>query len=155
MKRIILIDTWNGDGYSDSGIIDLPVSWSDGVKSGLTEFNHRYLSMISDDVYGEATIEINTTNRMEYRTWSFYDGRDSGCIHLIEEDMYGVLIHPDENEVIVVKTKEEFDEIYNRIIDELHYDNEKEGFANDIAMLGNASGHTHQYEILYNLTQTI
>lgn len=157
-KTICLIDTWNSEGYSESGIIDLPKSWDEGVKKGLQEFNERYLSML--EAYDDTTIEIATKDLVEengvnYRYWSFYDGEDAGCIHLVEGRFYGVLIHPDENDVVVLETEEQFVDTFKRILTEIQHDyfgNDKEHFINQLNENGNAGAHTDMgYEILYNL----
>lgn len=149
-KRTILIDTWNASpGYSESGIIDFPENWDEGCTSGAFEFAERYLSLL--ETYDDVEIEIKMKNTFNYRYWSFSDGEDAGCIHLIEGEFYGVLIWPDTNEIIPLNTKEGFDYEFSRIVNSAI--EEEEGLINEMKATGNVAAHTSEgYEIIYNLT---
>ena len=91
--RYLIIDTWNGEGYSDSGIVDTATTEAEAIQKIIKEFGERYLSMTEDF----------KCEWMLGKAIGFDNGHDQGCVHYLEvgiDDRY-VIVNPMENEVYV------------------------------------------------------
>lgn len=155
--KIYIIDTYNGGGYSESGIIDTVEktfysdAWVEATKKARLEFSERYISMIEANEGIPHEIEFGSPNS-EYKWWSFTQQHDSGCIHAIEDTGFaGLMITPDINEVVVLDTKADVDaaieDAYNK-----GDEDEKDEFMAEIADYGNGGIHTDAgYIIIYDL----
>lgn len=91
--KYLIIDTWNGEGYSESGIVDTATTEEEAVKKIVQEFAERYVSMTEDFkcewIHGKAI--------------GFDNGEDQACVQYLEvgiDDRY-VIINPMENEAKV------------------------------------------------------
>ena len=91
--RYLIIDTWNGEGYSDSGIIGTAKTESEAVKKITQEFAERYVSMTEDF----------KCEWIQGKAIGFDNGEDQGCVQYLEagiDDRY-VVIDPMENHAYV------------------------------------------------------
>ena len=91
--RYLIIDTWNGEGYSDSGIIGTAKTESEAVKKITQEFAERYVSMTEDF----------KCEWIQGKAIGFDNGQDQGCVQYLEagiDDRY-VVIDPMENHAYV------------------------------------------------------
>ena len=87
--KYLIIDTWNGEGYSDSGIVDIATTEAEAVNKIVREFAERYLSMTEDF----------KCEWMLGKAIGFDNGEDQGCVQYLEvgiDDRY-VIINPMEN----------------------------------------------------------
>ena len=111
-----IVDTWNGDGYSESGIIETVDNLSKAREIALKEFALRYLNSP-----GLSTVDNNLYDRGHISFTEVKEKEDSGTIHILEKcaNTYGVLINPHVNSVTAIN-KEQFD----KIIDDLREDGE-------------------------------
>ena len=91
--KYLIVDTWNGEGYSESGIVDTTNDAYEALETMVKEFAERYVFMTADfkcKWIGGTGI-------------SFDDGRNQGCVHILEagiDDRY-VVIDPMINEAYV------------------------------------------------------
>ena len=91
--KYLIIDTWNGEGYSESGIIDIATTEAEAIQKIIKEFAERYVSMTEDF----------KCEWMQGKAISFDNGTDQGCVQYLEvgiDDRY-VIINPHENEAKV------------------------------------------------------
>jgi hypothetical protein len=91
--KYLIIDTWNGEGYSESGIIGTAKTESEAVKKITQEFAERYVSMTEDF----------KCEWMQGKAISFDNGENQGCVQYLEagiDDRY-VVIDPMINEAHV------------------------------------------------------
>lgn len=91
--KYLIIDTWNGEGYSESGIIDIATTEAEAIQKIIKEFAERYVSMTEDF----------KCEWMQGKAISFDNGTDQGCVQYLEvgiDDRY-VVINPHENEAKV------------------------------------------------------
>jgi hypothetical protein len=155
--RYIIVDTWNGQGYSDSGIID------DTTYTDMSEDNARHLALESArehfaDRYLPTSYHHEVKIRFQQDALCVEDGEDNGAIHFIKAtDSYGVLIHPQVNEVKLLSKREFID-----TLDTLSSDGELQGnlkadnitwgeWIDDLYSEGHNDGHGIEYFILYKL----
>jgi hypothetical protein len=91
--RYLIIDTWNGEGYSDSGIVDTAKTQSEAIQKIIKEFGERYVSMTEDF----------KCEWIQGKAIGFDNGQDQGCVQYLEagiDDRY-VVIDPMENHAYV------------------------------------------------------
>jgi len=91
--RYLIIDTWNGEGYSDSGIVDTAQTQSEAIQKIIKEFADRYVSMTEDF----------KCEWMQGKAISFDNEENQGCVQYLEagiDDRY-VVIDPMINEAHV------------------------------------------------------
>ena len=91
--RYLIIDTWNGEGYSESGIVGTAKTEGEAVKKIVQEFAERYVSMTEDF----------KCEWMLGKAIGFDNGEDQGCVQYLEagiDDRY-VVIDPMINEAYV------------------------------------------------------
>ena len=156
--KIYLIDTFNGSGYSESGIIDTVEktfysdAWVEATAKARREFSERYVSQIecNEEIIHE--IEFGHPNS-EYKWWSFTQNHDSGAIHAIDgTSIAGLMICPDLNEIVPLETKADVDAMIEDAYNNCYDEDEKADFMSEIADTGNAGIHSDQgYVILYDL----
>jgi len=91
--KYLIIDTWNGEGYSESGIIDTATTEAEAVNKIVQEFAERYVSLTEDF----------KCEWMLGKSISFDNGEDQGCVQYLEVgiDDRCVIINPMENEAKV------------------------------------------------------
>ena len=151
--RYLIIDTYNGQGYSDSGIID-DIELTDmsedeakyiALEKAREEFGERYLPQATDEEL-RVTFELNAIHADQ--------GDNQGAIHFkkVEADDYGLLIRPDTNDVELL-TQDRFVKHYVDMLDAMQGDrDERLEFIDEILNVGNGGAHTDMgYEILYKL----
>lgn len=109
MKKYAIIDTWNGEGYSDSNEILHIKYFNDDAKA--LEHCKR---LATEQAEGFLTDEYSVDDLLEIHDsgvnyFAKNDVDDSGCIHFVEldNDSYGIEIYCNVNEVFVL-TKEEY-----------------------------------------------
>ncbi len=149
----LIIDTFNGQGYSDSGVIEY-MTLTDmseeqakyrALEKAREEFSLRYLPHATDEEV-KVTFELNAIHA-DY-------GDDQGAIHFIKmkEDSYGLLIRPDINEAVLLN-QEDFISHYDSMLDAMQGDrDERVQFIDELFELGNGGAHTDLgFEILYKL----
>lgn len=149
----LIIDTFNGQGYSDSGVIEF-MTLTDmseeqakyaALQKARHEFADRYLSG-ADDEEVKVTYSSNAIHA-DY-------GDDQGTIHFLKmkEDSYGLLIRPDINEAVLLN-QEDFIAHYDSMLDAMQGDrDERLQFIDELFELGNGGAHTNLgFEILYKL----
>ncbi len=153
--RYIIVDTFNGSGYSDSGIVrDITFDNAteeqakyNALEVAREEFGERYLP-VSDDQ------EIKVTYQDDALCMD--DGEDQGAIHFIKvpDDAFGILIKPDVNDVTVLN-EPLFNNAYVDTIAGLEGDrDELEQFTEDIIEFGEGGAHTDLgYELLIKLNK--
>lgn len=91
--KYLIIDTWNGEGYSDSGIVGTAKTESEAVKKITQEFAERYVSMTEDF----------KCEWIQGKAIGFDNGEDQGCVQYLEvgmDDRY-VVIQPHLNDAYV------------------------------------------------------
>jgi hypothetical protein len=91
--KYLIIDTWNGEGYSESGIIGTAKTESEAVKKITQEFAERYVSMTEDF----------KCEWIQGKAIGFDNGEDQGCVQYLEagiDDRY-VVIDPMLNHAYV------------------------------------------------------
>lgn len=155
--RYIIVDTWNGEGYSDSGIIE------DTTYTDMSEENARYMALESAREHFSKRFlpssyhhEVKVT--YQENALCVEDGEDNGAIHFIKAtDSYGALIHPHINEVRLLSQKE-FTDAINTLSDdgELRQTLESDNITwaewiDDLYCEGHNDGHGIEYFILYKL----
>jgi hypothetical protein len=92
--KYIIVDTWNGESYSDSGIIGRAKDKDEATEIVANEFKNRYF-------FSKKKFECESFNNVSL---SYDDGEDQGCIRAIEigiDDRF-VIINPMVNDVKVV-----------------------------------------------------
>jgi len=155
--RYIIVDTWNGQGYSDSGIIE------DTTYTYISEDNAHYLALESAREhfakrYLPSSYHHEVKITFQQDALCVEDGEDNGAIHFIKATgSYGALIHPHVNEVKLLSQKEFID-----TLDTLSSDGELQGnlkadnitwaeWIDDLYCEGHNDGHGMEYFILYKL----
>lgn len=91
--RYLIIDTWNGEGYSESGIVGTAKTEGEAVQKIIKEFAERYVSMTED--FKCEWIQGNAIG--------FDNGEDQGCVQYLEagiDDRY-IVIDPMVNHAYV------------------------------------------------------
>ena len=91
--KYLIVDTWNGEGYSDSGIIDTATTEAEAIQKIIKEFAERYVSMTEDF----------KCEWIQGKAIGFDNETDQGCVQYLEvgiDDRY-VIINPHENEAKV------------------------------------------------------
>ena len=91
--RYLIIDTWNGEGYSESGIVYTTNDAFEALEKMVSEFAERYVFMTSD--FQCKWIGGNAI--------SYDDGTNQGCVRYLEvgmDDRY-VVIQPQLNDAYV------------------------------------------------------
>lgn len=91
--RYLIIDTWNGEGYSESGIVYTTNDAFEALEKMVSEFAERYVFMTSD--FQCRWIGGNAI--------SYDDGKNQGCVRYLEvgmDDRY-VVIQPQLNDAYV------------------------------------------------------
>jgi len=160
--RYIIIDTWNGEGYSDSGIIE-DVTYTDmtednarynALELARAQFARRYLPSLGSEEVKVTYHEGVTTNAIHAEI-----GKDHGAIHFMPvKGNYGLLIQPDTNDVKLL-THEEFLGITNdlskdsELLSNLEADeNTFTGWLDELYTEGHTDGYCNDgYLILYKL----
>lgn len=151
--RYLIIDTWNGQGYTESGIVD-DITFKDTTESNARylalnkvreEFAMRYLPH-ADDQQVKVTRTENAIHADE--------GDDQGAIHAlkVESNHYGLVIRTDTNYVKLL-TADGFIAQYEGTLESLEGDrDERLQFIEEMFEKGNAGAYTDiGYEILYKL----
>lgn len=160
--RYIIIDTWNGEGYSDSGIIE-DVTYTDMTEDNARynalelargQFARRYLPSLEGEEVKVTFYEGVTTNAIHAEI-----GKDQGAVHFVRvKGDYGLLIKPDINDVKLL-THEQFlgitedlskdSELLSNLEDE---ENTFTGWLDELYTEGNNDGYCNDgYLILYKL----
>ena len=142
-----IIDTWNGQGYSDSGLVSINDDLTGAKLEMHKEFEERYL----DNAYDTKYIVEEGDNYLSYsEKFSTYD---SGAITILEADNpAGILIMPDTNDAMILKTKADVDSAIELAYINGMDDEEKHEFMHEIEDSGRGAIHTDLgYQIIYNL----
>ena len=124
--KYLIIDTWNGEGYSESGIIDIATTEAEAIQKIIKEFAERYVSMTEDF----------KCEWMQGKAISFDNGPDQGCVQYLEvgiDDRY-VIINPHENEAKV--TSDSFNLIKMMLTDMGSKKEDIETLEQDILQIG-------------------
>jgi hypothetical protein len=124
--KYLIIDTWNGEGYSESGIIDIAMTEAEAVNKIVQEFAERYLSLTEDF----------KCEWMLGKSISFDNGEDQGCVQYLEvgiDDRY-VIINPMENEAKV--TSDNFNSIKIMLTDMGSTEESIEALEQEILQIG-------------------
>ena len=150
MKKYYLIDTWNGEGYSESGIIGSVDDLGKAIDTAKDEFKDRYMSQ-----FGEFTVnnQIHVGGSRYISYTDMHHNQDSGAIHILATDdaSVGILIHPDINEAVAL-TGDEFTTQFKFILNNIEDDEQGEEFLQEMLQVGNSGVHTNEgYIILYKL----
>lgn len=104
MTKYILVDTWTGEGYSDSNAKVLEASFQD-IKNIAKE---------SAEIQGEDIDIVEKENGFQYSL-----GEDYGLFSFHEyTGQFGIIIYPDENECKIVETEEEYEELLENALSE-------------------------------------
>lgn len=146
MTKYYLIDTWNGSGYSESGIIDTAESIEEANRKALKQYQDRYLSMVL--IGGDYEIDVKDESTLYFRHYE-----DWGAIHVVEgDDIAGLIIMPDTNDVAILQTKADVDSAIDIAYGTAMNEEEAKDFMNEIEDTGNGGVHTDLgYEIIYDL----
>ena len=124
--RHLIIDTWNGEGYSESGIVYTTNDAYEALERMVKEFAERYVFMTSDfkcKWIGGTAI-------------SYDDGRNQGCVHILEagiDDRY-VVIQPNLNDAYV--TSDSFNMLKMMLTDRGATESDIEALTEDILQEG-------------------
>ena len=146
-----IVDTWNGDGYSESGVIGHEDDHKDAMEVLYKEFIERYITSPGD---------FKVENRLASNGYLCYQEErgnyDSGAIHIIEshKDTHAILINPHVNSVTAIN-KEQFDTFIEELKEdgEFMHNLEMEGMTFNDWLLnlgsdGNNDGHGTEYFII-------
>ena len=91
--KYLIIDTWNGEGYSDSGIVDTATTQSEAIQKIIKEFGERYVSMTEDF----------KCEWIQGKCVTFDNGENQGAVQYLEvgiDDRY-LVIDPSMNDAYV------------------------------------------------------
>ena len=140
MKKYIVIDTWNGEGYSDNNGVD--TKQFDDKKKAFAWAYKRVLSNNDDDADGVCKYSDETSPNPELWTpvkkdadgdgfyWESYDD-NSGSYQVFEiKDTYAIMIYCNTNEVFMLN-KEEYDEKIAELNEEYGEELEEEMYKED------------------------
>ena len=140
MKKYIVIDTWNGEGYSDNNGVD--TKQFDDKKKAFAWAYKRVLSNNDDDADGVCRYSDETSSNPELWTpvkrdadgdgfyWESYDD-NSGSYQVFEiKDTYAIMIYCNTNEVFMLN-KEEYDEKIAELNEEYGEELEEEMYKED------------------------
>ena len=148
MINYYLIDTWNGQGYSDSGIIDIVDTIEDAKENAWIEFQERYLININPNL-GHGHHEVIFDD--EGLLYADEQSSDSGKITILQGDFDGMYINPDIHDCVGMNMDD-----YNKMLKFLSDNSEEDeykSFEEQLGMIGNAGIHTSEgFYIIYNLT---
>jgi len=125
--KYLIVDTWNGEGYSDSGIIDTATTEAEAIQKIIKEFAERYLAN---------TTEAFKCKWIQGKAIGFDNGEDQGCIKYLEvgiDDRY-VVIDPMINEAYV--TSDSFNILKMMLTDMGSSEEDIETLEQDILQLG-------------------
>ena len=152
MTKYYLIDTWSGDGYTESGIIGSVDDLGKAIEMATDEFKDRYLSQ-----FGEFTVDNQLyVGQSDHRYICYREdnlNQNSGAIHILPADdsTKGILIEPHVNDAVAL-TGGQFTEQFRMILNNIDNDEDREGFLNEMLDQGNSDAHTDNgYFILYKL----
>ncbi len=156
--RYIIIDTWNGEGYSESGIIE-DVTYTD-----MTEDNAKYRALESArEHFSKRYIPSNYNHEVKVTyqqdALCVSDGDDDGAIHFrrVQDEDYGVIITPHVNDVSILNKSDWLECLDSLSKDgELLHNLESDNitfaeWVDDLYTEGNNDGHAQEYVILYKL----
>ena len=124
--KYLIVDTWNGEGYSDSGIIDTATTEAEAIQKIIKEFAERYVSMTEDF----------KCEWIQGKAIGFDNETDQGCVQYLEvgiDDRY-VIINPHENEAKV--TSDSFNLIKMMLTDMGSSEEDIETLEQDILQIG-------------------
>lgn len=150
MKKYYLIDTFNGEGYTESGIIGSTEDHNKAIEMATDEFKDRYMTQL-----GEFTVnnQLHVEGSRYISYTEMHHNEDSGAIHVLATDdaTVGILIHPDINEAVAL-TGDEFTTQFKFILNNIEDDEQGEEFLQEMLQVGNSGVHTNEgYIILYKL----
>ena len=146
-----IVDTWNGDGYSESGVIGHEDDNKDATDTVMKEFIERYAYSMHD-----FKVSNKLSKGRSERYISFDDGHDQGAIHIIESkpDTHAILINPHVNHASGIN-KGQFDAFIESLKDDGEFMHNLE--SDDMTLTdwllnlgkdGNNDGHGTEYFIL-------
>lgn len=138
MKKYIFIDTWNGEGYTDSKAfveelktdVDATLRTIELVKEQINEDD--YMQLLNTDYNADWCKSMGITKesaelvgyQYTYEDLSdedstFEDCEDSGSVICVEwkDDVVGVIVMPNVNDYEIVRTQERWDEVISLIKD--------------------------------------
>ena len=152
MTKYYLIDTWSGDGYTESGIIGSVDDLGKAIEMAHDEFGDRYLSQ-----FGQFTVDNQLYGGMsDHRFISYSEEtgqKDSGAIHILPTDdsTVGILLEPHVNDAVAL-TGDQFTEQFRQILNNIDNDEDRENYLQEMLQVGNSDAHTDNgYFILYRL----
>lgn len=149
MTKYYIIDTWNGEGYTESGIIDSVDDLGKAIEVATNEFKDRYLSQ-----FGEFTVNNQLYTDHKYISYTEERGnQDSGAIHILTTDdsTVGIIIEPHVNDTVAL-TGDQFTEQFKQILNNIDNDEDRENYLHEMLQVGNSDAHTDNgYFVLYRL----
>ena len=148
MENYYLLDTWNGQGYSDSGIIDIVDTIEEAQEKAWLEFKDRYMQTINPS-FGEGHHVVIFDD--EGMLYADEKSNDSGKITILKGNFYGIYINPNLNECVGMN-EDEYNEMMKFLTKNYEDKDEFESFKEELSMNGNAGVHTDEgYYIIYKL----
>lgn len=125
MKKFILVDTWNGEGYSEPEV--KVFNHYDAMEQAYNELQQEYANQGMD-------LTINEDS------FIYEQGDDAGCVHQIEiEETTIIKIMPDMNEVEIIVADDDAELNFHEMVINESY--EETPFKNDYE-----HGHTYYGE---------
>tara|TARA_Y100000401_G_scaffold117489_1_gene126550 strand:+ start:427 stop:897 length:471 start_codon:yes stop_codon:yes gene_type:complete len=116
MKRYIVVDTWNGDGYSDENGAEIKI-FDDKINA--FEYALQGIKKQHGAIFEPITITSQDVHLVG--GYGFESGHDHGSFQVLEfnEDIYAVQIMCNVNEVMLL-TKEQYEEAIKEREEEMH-----------------------------------
>jgi hypothetical protein len=117
MKKFIIVDTYNGEGYSESKAEIVELEDLDAAKmhayNYLVESLGGLQTMVTAYTCGTLTITISD------ESISYDDEEDQGAVHFVEfeDDMLAIAIDPTINEFTVIRDAESLEELEAKLLD--------------------------------------
>lgn len=96
MEKFYVIDTWNGQGYSDSDLLQTFDNKDDATKFAFEKAVEMYIATSGESLQVDNQLR-NDDNSYISVTEMDTDREDSGCIHVLKGDteIGAILIRPD------------------------------------------------------------
>ena len=145
MERFYVIDTWNGEGYSESDLLQTFDNKDDAIEFAFDKAVEMYIAtsgeslevenkLLKDDDSYISVTEIDT------------DREDSGCIHVLKGDIEtkGIMIRPETCSADLLDDKNLQLWVENILADSMD-DHSKQEFRNSLLYGTKADCHTNSF----------
>ena len=118
MQKYLFIDTWNGQGYSESNAyVTFEKDQNEALAAAKREVNIQTCDNMHDEFTIEKTGKFENNICTESLGYSFDDGEDAGaiCFEEFNEDTKGVIVIPNINSYEVITSKKRWKAVLNTV----------------------------------------